>query len=125
MKRLLYDFGVGRFLRELREQLCAEVTRMQGDRGYVLFAREGFDRCYAVIYCPDECTDTNILFEDCIDAVRVKDGRLQIIHGIDTSDKDAQWITEHSDWWEDIDSSNLCTEYTLITIAENLYMYDD
>lgn len=111
-------------MQNLREQLCAEIKRMQGDKGYVLLAREGCDRIYAITYCPDECSEQSLLFEDCINAVRVtEDGCLQILCGIDTSDKDDQWIADHYAWWTSINSLDIC-KYTLLAIAENLYMYE-
>ncbi len=107
----------------LREQLCAEIEKAQGERGYVLFAREGCDRCYAVTYCPDENAEINVLYEECLNAVKVQDGKLFIHCCPDTSDKSHEWMQDHGNWWMNVDEPHICTDYTLLTIAENLQDY--
>ncbi len=107
----------------LRKQLCTEIEKAQEDKGYVLFAREGCDRCYALTYCPDDSAEVSALFEKCINAVRVRDGKLFVHFCPDTSDKDDLWMEDHESWWMNIDEYCICTDYTLLVIAQNLQNY--
>lgn len=106
-------------LASIREALKAFILEHQGEKGFINTSdSSGCDLVYTLVF-DNDYSGNAIFMEHIVSAVRVKNGKIEILYGhYDLEDEKIAEMKNNE--WNDVCDGDIVTVNTLLSIAENI-----